>query len=252
MRLIKREDTVRARYGWWRLWLLAIVLTLSSGIVYRFLASKVEYVLAGPVTLPINLSNFPRQIGEWAGTDLPIATTTRAYMEQNFADDYLSRRYVNSKNNTWADFYLVYCSSRPGGILGHRPRICYTGAGWVHDGTETSSFVSQTGKRIPCLIHRFHRPVPPYQEVVVLNYYLLNGEITTDEDQFSSPLGRRPNIGGDLARYVAQVQISSVLESSVRAAAEDFADIVASFLPDPKGVVRAARLYNNEGNASGL
>jgi hypothetical protein len=73
-----------------------------------------------------------------------------------------------------------------------------------------------------------------------LNFYVLNGQITTEEKDFSGPLGRRPNIGGDPARYVAQVQISSVQESSVRQAAKDMTDLIAVFFPDENGKVKAS------------
>jgi len=72
-----------------------------------------------------------------------------------------------------------------------------------------------------------------------LNFYILNGQITTDESDFSGPFGRRPNIAGDPARYVAQVQISSVLENSIRTAAKDMTDLILNFLPDRNGRVRA-------------
>jgi len=72
-----------------------------------------------------------------------------------------------------------------------------------------------------------------------LNFYILNGQITTDENDFSSPFGRRPNIAGDPARYVAQVQISSVLENSIRTIAKDITDLVLDYLPDQNGTVKA-------------
>jgi hypothetical protein len=83
----------------------------------------------------------------------------------------------------------------------------------------------------------------------VLNFYILNGQITADEDDFSGPLGRRPNLARDPARYVAQVQISSVLENSVRTAAADMTDRILEFLPDKDGRVRAAALYPAESGA---
>jgi hypothetical protein len=76
-------------------------------------------------------------------------------------------------------------------------------------------------------------------QTVILNFYVLNGQITADEDDFSGPFSRRPNIGRDPARYVAQIQISSVLENSVRTAAGDMTDMILSFLPDENGQVRA-------------
>jgi len=228
-------------------WGLAIVLLILSGVAYRVLASRLQFIVDKPVNLPVPLSAFPSEIGNWVGTDLAIPATAREYMEKNFADDFFSRRYINSINKAWTDVYVVYCSSRPGGILGHQPRVCYPGFGWIHDDTEPAYFVTQAGRHIPCLMHRFHKPAPTYEETFVLNFYILNGQITTDERTFSSPLGRRPNISGDPARYVAQVQISSVLENSIRAAAQEITDLILDFLPDMYGRIRAE--YTNTAEA---
>ena len=226
----------------WFIWISAILLLVSSGLTYRLLASHLELLFDTPISLPVPLNSFPIKIGDWMGTELAIPNTTREYMEKNFADDFLSRRYVNSATGAWADVYIVYCSSRPGGILGHQPRVCYPANGWVHDSTEPSQFNSRGGRQIPCLIHRFHKPAPTYKQTVILNFYVLNGQITTDESAFSGFWGRRPNIAGDPTRYVAQIQISSVLENSVREAAKELTDLVLNFLPDEKGEVRSQKL----------
>ena len=220
-------------------WGLAVILVLLSGIAYRVLASRLQLLVDTPISLSLPLSTFPVQIGNWVGKELPIPNTTKEYMERHFADDFFNRRYINAESNTWADVYIVYCSSQPGGILGHRPRVCYPAHGWIHDGTESSQFTSQAGQQIPCLIHRFHKPSPMYDQTVVMNFYILNGQITADEKDFSGPFSRRPNISSDPARYVAQVQISSVLENSIRAAAKNMAELILDFLPDENGKVRA-------------
>ena len=223
----------------WFIWILAVLLLVSSGLTYRLLASHLELLFDTPISLPIPLNSFPAKIGDWAGTELPIPNTTKEYMEKNFADDFLSRRYVNSATGAWADVYIVYCSSRPGGIAGHQPRVCYPANGWIHDVTEPSQFISLDGRQIPCLIHRFNKLAPAYEQTVILNFYVLNGQITNDENDFSGFWGRRPNIAGDPARYVAQIQISSVLENSIRTAAKEMADVILDFLPDKNGKVRA-------------
>lgn len=221
------------------IWVFAVILIVISGITYRVLASRLKLLVDTPISLPLPLSAFPMQIGNWVGKDLSIPNTTKEYMEKNFADDFFSRRYINAESNTWADVYIVYCSSRPGGILGHQPLVCYPAHGWIHDNTESSQFTSRAGQQIPCLIHRFHKPAPMYDQTVVLNFYILNGQITADEKDFSGILGRRPNITGDPARYVAQVQISSIIENSIRTAAENMTDLVLDFFPDENGRVRA-------------
>ncbi len=98
------------------------------------------------------------------------------------------------------------------------------------------TFISRAGQTIPYLIHRFHKQA---DQAVVLNFYVLNGKLTADEKDFSGSLWRRPNIAGDLAQYVAQVQVSSVLESSVKIMAKDVADLILDYLPDQNGKVRA-------------
>ncbi len=232
----------------WFFWIMAILLLISAGISYRVLASHLKLIVDTPIRLAVPLSAFPLKIGNWAGMDLSIPTTTKSYMERNFADDFISRRYINIRGNAWADVYIVYCSSRPGGILGHRPRVCYRGSGWIHDGTEQSQFISRAGRQIPFLVHRFHKPAPRHEQTVVLNFYILNGQITADESDFSGPFGRRPNIARDPAQYVAQVQISSILENSVLRAAKDMTDLILDFLPDRSSRIRAE--YTN--TASGV
>lgn len=237
------HSTPRARGGTpgWFLWILAVVLLISAGVTYRILASHLEMSADTAIKLPVPLSVFPTRISDWAGMELPIRTTTKEYMERNFADDFLSRRYANDAANIWADVYVVYCSSRPAGIEGHQPRVCYPAHGWIHDSTEPSQFTSRTGQQINCLIHRFHKPAPAYEQTVVLNFYILNGQITANEKDFTGVFDRRPNIAGDPARYVAQVQISSVLENSIRTAAADMTDLILDFLPDRDGKVAAAQ-----------
>jgi hypothetical protein len=222
----------------------AVILLILSGITYRVLASRLKYTAETPIILPVPLSNFPIQVSSWVGSDLSILSTTKEYMKKNFADDFLSRRYVNAKTKDWVDVYIVYCSSQPGGMLGHQPQVCYPAHGWIHDSTEPSQFTSRIGQQIPCLIHQFHKPTPTYDQTVILNFYILNGQITINERDFSGLLGRRSNIAGNPARYVAQVQISSILENSVRTSAKDMVDLVLDFLPDENGKVRATKYTN--------
>ncbi len=220
----------------WLIWILALLLLISAGVSYRAVESLTFETV---ISLPIPLNTFPVSIGNWTGIDLSIPSITREYMEKNFADDYTSRRYINSKTQAWVDVYVVYCASRPGSMLGHRPQVCYPGNGWIHDSTEKSQFLTRQGKEILCLIHRFHKSAPSYDETVILNFYIVNGQLATNQGGFKGLWGRRFNLTKNPARYVAQVQISSVLENSIRSAAKDMAELILNFLPDKNGKVRA-------------
>ena len=223
-------------------WTLALLLLISSGFTYRVLASKAANT---SINLPVPLSEFPKVIDNWIGTDVAIPTITREYMERNFADDYISRRYDNSDTQSWVDVYVVYCSTRPGGMLGHSPTVCYPGSGWIHDSTIGSSFDTSQGRKVNCLIHRFHKEQPVYSEVTVLNFYVVNGQLSTDQNGFKGLSGRRFNFFRNPARYVAQIQISSLTEDSIRVAAEDMTDLILDFLPDENGGVAAFEKYGH-------
>lgn len=230
---LDRTVSSKVVVGW--VWLLAILLLVSAGITHRVLASRLKIITETPIALPAPLSAFPMQFSGWFGKDIPISDTVQKAAGN---DDYLNRLYVNKSNNQWSNVYIAY-SAHPRTMLGHRPELCYVGGGWVHDSTETSEFVSLFGRRVQCLIHRFHMPSPRTDEVVVLNYYILNGRMTINERGFSGIGMRTPNIAGNIARYVVQVQISSRFEHVVRAVAEDIAEVILEYVPDENGNVKA-------------
>lgn len=221
-------------------WILAVLLLVSSGITYRVLASRLKLVVDTPVELPVPLSAFPKKIGQWVGKDVPIPQNIQSVAGN---DAFLNRLFINDLSNEWANVYVAY-TAHPRTMLGHRPQICYVAGGWVHDNTELTDMTSVTGREFPCLLHRFHRTAPETEETVVLNFYIVNGQLTSDERVFSGVGWRTPNIAGDLARYVAQVQISSVFENSVRKATEDMTELILDFLPDENGKVRATEFLN--------
>ncbi len=218
------------------MWGLSLALVVFSGLTYRVLASRLKSVVEAPIELPVPLSAFPAQIGAWVGKDVPIPPNIQRVAGN---DDFLNRLYINESASHWANVYIAY-SARPRTMLGHRPQVCYVGGGWIHDSTEQSEVISKYGRKIPCLVHRFHMPAPGYEERVVLNFYIVNGQLTNDESSFSGVGWRTPNIEGHPARYVAQVQISSVLENSVRAATEDVTELILNFFPDKDDNVRTA------------
>lgn len=222
----------------WLAGAVAVLLLIGAGAAYRGMASRLRTILNTPIELPVSLDAVPMDINGWTGQELATPAVTQDYMETNFADDFISRRYTNLAKGLWADVYVVYCSSQPAGILGHQPRVCFPAHGWIHDQTVASQIISAGQHPIRCLIHQFHN-ASTYQQVVVLSFYVLNGQITLTERDFAGFFGRRPNLSGDPARYVAQVQVSSVLENCVRLAASDLADTLLAFLPDQDGRVRA-------------
>jgi len=231
----KNSDTRPATFMW--LWPFTVVLLIFSGIAYSFVAEHLQGITESPITLPVALSEFPLEVGQWNGREIPIPVNVQRVAGN---DDFLSRLYINEATNQWANIYLAY-TARPRTMLGHRPQVCYPAHGWIHDSTDHKMVVSRRGLEIPCLFHRFHRPAPNYQEMLILNFYIVNGLLTDDESVFSGVGWRTPNIAGDPARYVAQVQFSSVLENSAHSGVKDFTDLILDYFPDEKGEVRIQR-----------
>ena len=204
------------------------------GVAYRTTAHKLRAVSATPVVLPVPLKNIPMVINGWAGSDVALS---KSVLRTAANDDYINRVYVNQNANLWTNVYIAY-SARPRTMLGHRPDVCYVGAGWVRDSTEKSTFKMAAAGKMPCLVHHFHKPDGSGDELVVLNFYVVNGVVSADERLFSGVQWRTPNIEGNAARYVAQIQISAVLENTARQAAGELTQTVIKYLPDRNGKVK--------------
>ncbi len=214
---------------------IATIITLFFGWSYRYAENLLAKDSLKQIVLPVPLSNFPKEIGNWDGKDIELSDAVKKVAGN---DDFVNRSYINEKEGKWVGFYVAY-AGQPRNMLGHRPQVCYPGAGWIHESTKESVFTSQSGKDIPCLIHKFRKPFPDSSQVTVMNFYILNGIPTNKEAEFNSLSFRMPNIKGEVAHYVSQIQINSAVESSVVEFAPLIADMVLEYLPDQDGNVAA-------------
>jgi hypothetical protein len=87
--------------------------------------------------------------------------------------------------------------------------------------------------------------------VVVLGFYIVDGQLALSERGLSGVFGRMVNVSGDPARYVAQVQISSVFEHSALVLASDLTDVILAILPDRHGQVHWPMSQSNLPKAGG-
>jgi hypothetical protein len=212
---------------------IAFFIFIITGIIYRSASSRMNVVVSNPVRLPLPLKMVPMQIGNWTGEDISIDEVTKEIAGN---DDYISRVYVDRQHNQTACIYLGY-SARPRNMIGHNPEVCYRSNGWISESLEDKKFQSNRQRDVNCLIHKFHRVLPEIKEIYVLNFYIVNGRITTRQSDFSGLSWRTPNIEGNPAWYVAQVQINSVSKSTVIDFAENITEILMDYLPDKNGKV---------------
>lgn len=217
--------------------LIVIACLIAGGVSHRLAMGRLRPLMTERISLPAPLKNIPGTIGDWDGVDVPLSPEV---VRITGNDDYVNRHYIlgTSSGAEKANFYVGYCA-RPRAMLGHRPRVCYVNAGWVHDVTEEIEVDLSDGRVLECLVHSFHLPSPRFGQVFVLNYYVLNGRRTRDVADFSGVGWRLPNLAGDPAWYVAQVQISSVSVSAAVRLAAATADTLLLHLPDEQGRVRA-------------
>ena len=213
--------------------LIAIIILICSRFAYQYTERVYGKDSIRKVILPVPLSNFPAKIEKWTSQEMPLSEAVQKVAGN---DDYINRQYINRQENKWASFYVAY-TGQPRNMLGHRPTKCYVGAGWILQNTEFTQFTSVNGNTYPCLVHYFNKPKPESTSIVVLNYYILNGVPTNKESEFNSLAFRLPNVEGEIARYVAQIQISSTVESNVLDLAALSADIIIKYLPDKDGFV---------------
>ncbi|HER35389.1 MAG TPA: exosortase-associated EpsI family protein, partial [Halothiobacillaceae bacterium] len=144
-----RRRAGRARPG---VLLAAVGLLVASGAAYRMAVEYLGTVTAEPIRLPLPLARIPAQIGLWQGQDVPIPVNVQKVAGN---DDFMSRLYTNERTGQWVSVYVAY-TARPREMLGHRPRVCYPASGWVHDHTSPATVEAVSGRRVPCLVHRFH------------------------------------------------------------------------------------------------
>ncbi len=230
------KNRFRGKMHFGTAWLIAVVAIVATGLFYRFAAAKLKIISETSIELSVPLRHFPPILKNWRGTDVPIPRNIQR-IAQN--DDSLNRVYTNQADQQQVNLYIAY-TARPRTMLGHRPQVCYTGGGWIHDQTESIQCQTNAGE-IPCLLHEFHLPEDRTTRLFVLNFYIVNGQITDDQSVFSGLSWRTPNIAGNPARYVAQIQISSITRQAILAAVEDMTQTILDFFPDRENRIQAEK-----------
>lgn len=224
----KSPGASAVRWKWAGVFTAAAAL-LASGAAYRGVAGFVNGELAQKVRLPTPLAALPTEIGDWRGEDVALPAGVQRIAGN---DDFVNRQYRDVLSREAVALYVGY-TARPRTMLRHRPTVCYPSAGHSHVSTQRYTIDVQTRSE-PVLVHRFFRPGFVEQRTVVLNYYILNGEWTIDENSFWGVSFRSPNLARDANRYVAQVQIiapvmgseDAAVATALEFAAESAADIL--------------------------
>ena len=173
-------------------WVLAVGILIFAGVFYRSQVRLLDRIVRKPILLEHPLKDYPLIVGDWVGKDVVIPEYVQRIAGN---DDFINRLYTNRSTKQWANVYVAY-TGRPRTMLGHRPEVCYVAGGWMHEGSDRAEFITSSGRVVPCFIHRFRRPDSAHQTVMVMNFYVLNGQLICSESGFSGVSWRTPNIAG--------------------------------------------------------
>lgn len=205
----------------------ASFLMLVFGIGYRVLAAR----LAAPVnTAPINpavVEQFPMQIGSWTGQEVPM---DEAIVRATDTDAHLNRRYSRHGGVESVVLYVA-CGVKARDLMPHRPEVCYTGAGWTLMDRRSLDLPLNDGTELPCNVMQFARGAFNAEKVMVLDYYIVDGQFCRDV----SLLRSKAWLGYGAVGYVAQVQIvvpvtTTQTADSAQRIVSDFASASASLI----------------------
>ena len=208
---------------------VASFMMLFLGLGYRGLVAR----LAAPVdTAPIRpevLQQLPLHIGSWMGQDILL---DEDIVRATDTDAHVNRRYSRRNGRESVSLYIA-AGVKARDLMPHRPEVCYTGAGWTLMKKQSLELSLPNGIEVPCNIMLFSRGALIPEKIIVLDYYLIDGQYCRDVSSLRLKAWR----GSGTVDYVAQVQIVTFITVTQTAASaqtiiSDFATKSASFVAE--------------------
>ncbi|MFC1634014.1 exosortase C-terminal domain/associated protein EpsI [Planctomycetota bacterium] len=213
----------------------ASFLMLFLGLGYRVLAVR----LAAPVdSIPISpeaLQQLPLEMGGWTGQEVSL---DEAIVEATDTDAYINRHYLRKNGLESVSLYIA-SGVRTRDLMTHRPEVCYTGNGWTLTDRRSIELPLSNGIKLPCNVLQFSRGALNAQKVMVLDYYLVDGQYCRDVSLLRSKAWR----GSGTVDYVAQIQITTSIKATQTAHSAQA--IVADFAVESASLI--AKLFEDAG-----
>ena len=208
-------------------------LMLISSAAYRVLAARLEAPVNTTPISPAALERLPLQIGDWMGREVPL---DEAIVRATDTDAHINRSY--SRNNA-SQYISLYIASgvKARDLMPHRPEVCYTGAGWTRIDKRSTELPLSDGMKLPCNVLQFSRGILNTKKVVVLDYYIVDGQYCRDV----SLLRSKAWLGSGTVRYVAQIQIAASATSNLTA--DSAARIISDFAAESASSI--SRLFES-------
>jgi EpsI family protein len=182
-------------------------LMLVFGLGYRAVAARLE----APVnTAPVSqesLDRLPLEIGGWTGQDTPVDADI---IKATDTDAHVSRRYVSNTGSGSVSLWIA-SGVRARDLMPHRPEVCYVGSGYTLVKQESPDLPLADGSVLPCNAMQFSRGVLNNNRVLVLYYYIVDGQYCRDVSEW------RYRLIWTRIGYIAQVQVVAGIAETVPA-----------------------------------
>jgi EpsI family protein len=127
-----------------------------------------------PVRLSMPLQNFPLQLGNWTGYDIPLDPDI---LKVAAVDDYLNRAY-QAPDGIMLGLYVGYYKSQQTGDAIHSPKNCLPGSGWQPVVAERVDLTRADGSHAPVNLYIIEKGL---QRQLVLYWYQSHGRIIASE-----------------------------------------------------------------------
>jgi EpsI family protein len=185
----------------------ACVLVFLFGLLYHILAAQLAAPANSTPIDPCALERFPQKIGEWTGQNLPM---DEAIVRATDTDAHLNRQYIR-QNGLESVLFYVACGVRARDLMPHRPEVCYTGSGWTLAERISLELPLDNGESLPCSVLQFSGGTFGTEKIMVLYYYIVDGQYSRDVSLLRSKVWR----GAGAVGYVAQVQITTPVSATL-------------------------------------
>ena len=187
--------------------LVASFVMLTFGMGYHSLAARLADPVSSVSIDPAILKGLPTQFGDWTGQDVPI---DEAIALATDTDALINRRYSRGNSLENVGLYIAY-GTKARELMPHRPEVCYPCAGWTRTGRRSVALTLSDGRQLPCRILDFTRGTLNTEKVLVLNYYIVDGQYSQDVSLLRFKVWR----GSEAVGSSAQIQIVASITDNI-------------------------------------
>ena len=215
---------------------IASFLMLVFGLGYHVLAARLRAPVNTTPISPDALEGLPLQIGDWTGQDVPL---DEDIVRQTDTDAHINRQYSRHGGLESISLYIA-SGVKARDLAPHRPEVCYTGASWTLIDRDSIELPMDNGAKLPCNILQFSRGALSTEKVIVLDYYIVDGQYCGDLSLLRWKAWR----GSGTIQYVAQIQIITTITTNQTASAAK--RIISTFAVESASLI--AQLFKNNEN----